>query len=216
MAYYGVGCRYYSAKLSADGKSLYYDEAYAVDKYTLSRAIEQGIGHWGATVNLLEGAAGFQAEDLTFENSFNRYLTDEELADGAGANATAAVTARDTEGIDVRAKSSKERACVLYIQADKTEYKNCNFLSSQDTIYTGDYAEHSYFVDCMLEGTTDYICGAGNPVFDNCELSLYSYSDQEATGSYILAARSGSNTSKPNAQMGYLMYNCTIRATTDE
>lgn len=49
--YYGVGYSYYSAKLSADKKSAYYDEAYAVDKY-YKQMISQNPGHWGATVNL--------------------------------------------------------------------------------------------------------------------------------------------------------------------
>lgn len=205
--YYGVGFSYYSAKLSEDGKSAYYDEAYAVDKYN-KQTISQNPGHWGATVNLLKGAAGFAAEDVVFENSLNRYLTTEELADGAAENVASAVTDRTKAGIDVRAKAAKERACAIYIQADNTEYKNCKFLSSQDTIYTGDAAENSYFVDCTLEGTTDYICGDGNPVFDKCILSMYSYTDQEATKSYIVA-------SKAKGVHGYLFNDCKIVTTSD-
>lgn len=205
--YYGVGFSYYSAKLSEDGKSAYYDEAYAVDKYN-KQVISQNPGHWGATVNLLAGAAGFAAEDVVFENSLNRYLTTEEIADGAAENVTAAVTDRTKSDIDVRAKAAKERACAIYIQADNTEYKNCKFLSSQDTVYTGDAAENSYFVDCTLEGTTDYICGDGNPVFDQCVLSMYSYSDQEAKGSYIVA-------SKAKGAHGYLFNDCKIVTTSD-
>ncbi|MCM1091766.1 MAG: pectinesterase family protein [Butyrivibrio sp.] len=199
--YYGVGFSYYSAKLSADGKSAYYDEAYAVDKYT-KQLIGQNPGHWGATVNLLAGARGFMAEGLTFENSLNYYVTDEELADGAGANESSGVTARAKE-INVYNKAAKERACVLYIQADDTEYKNCNFLSVQDTIYTGDAEENSYFVDCKIEGNTDYICGDGNPVFDKCTLSMYCYDDQEAKGCYIVA-------NKAKATHGYLFKDCKI------
>lgn len=202
--YYGVGCSYYSAKESTDGKNgSYYDEACAVDKY-YKATVSQNPGHWGATVNLLAGATGFQAMNVIFENSFNRYLTDEELADGAGANASGGVTDRTTAGIDVQAKAAKERACVLYIQADQTEYYKCKFLSSQDTIYTGDSNEHSYFADCVIEGTTDYICGDGNPVFDMCTLSMYSYSDQEAVGSYIVANK------KAATDGGYLFRNCSI------
>lgn len=206
--YYGVNFSYYSAKLSADGKSAYYDEAYAVDKYN-KQAIGQNPGHWGATVNLLAGAAGFAAEDLTFENSLNRYLTQEELADGAGANTAAGVTPRTTANIDVRAKAAKERACVLYIQADNTTYKNCNLLSAQDTLYTGDASENSYFVNCKIEGNTDYICGDGNAVFDQCELSMYGYTDQVASGSYIVA-------NKAKAEHGYFFKDCTIIAAADE
>lgn len=203
--YYGFGFSYYSAKLSADKKSAYYDEAYAVDKYD-KQAISQNPGHWGATVNLLSGAKGFQAEDLTFENSLNRYLTDEELADGAAENASASITDRTTANIDVSSKAAKERACVIYIQADDTEYKNCKFLSCQDTIYTGDANENSYFVDCVIEGYVDYICGDGNPVFDKCTLSMYGYSDQNATGGFIVA-------SKAKGTHGYLFNECKVVST---
>ena len=207
--YYGVGYTYYSAKLSADGKSLYYDEAYAVDKYELSQPISQGVGHWGATVNLLAGAEGFQAENIVFENSFNRYKTDEEVADGVGTGTGVCALDRSiATSADLLTKAYKERAAVIYIQADKTEYKNCQFLSSQDTIFTGDSNEHSYFVDCKIEGTTDYICGDGNPVFDRCLLSMYSYSDQEATGSFIVANKAKATDG------GYFFNDCSI-ATTD-
>ncbi|MDE7252389.1 MAG: hypothetical protein K2O32_05530, partial [Acetatifactor sp.] len=200
--YYGVGFSYYSAKPSTDGKNgAYYDEAYAVDKYEKTK-IAQNPGHWGATVNLFAGAKGFSAENLTFENSLNYYVTDEELADGAGANEGTGVTAR-AKGIDVFAKAAKERGCVLYIQADNTAYKDCNFLSEQDTIFTGDAQEHSYFVSCTIEGNTDYICGDGNAVFDKCMLSMYGYSDQDAKGSYIVA-------NKKVATHGYLFMDSQI------
>ena len=201
--YYGVGFSYYSAKKTTNGS--YYDEAWAVDKY-YKTAVEKNPGHWGSTVNLFANAKGFKAENITFENSLNRYLTQEELADGADKNVTPACTARTTENIDVRSKAAKERAAVIYIQADDTEYKDCKFLSSQDTVYTGDAQEVSYFKNCVIEGTTDYICGDGNPVFDECTLSMYSYSDKEAVASYIVA-------SKAKGKHGYIFNNCKIVTT---
>ncbi|MGN0512868.1 MAG: pectinesterase family protein [Lachnospiraceae bacterium] len=207
--YYGVGYSYYSAKLSADGKSIYYDEALAIDKYQVSIPVTQNPGHWGATVNLLAGAEGFQAENIIFENSFNRYMTADEVEDGVGTGTGECKLDRSVAtDADVIKRAYKERAAAIYIQADKTEYKNCEFLSSQDTVYTGDSNEHSYFVDCKIEGTTDYICGDGNPVFDRCLLSMYSYSDQEATGSFIVANKAKATDG------GYFFNDCSI-ATTD-
>lgn len=203
--YYGVGFEYYSAKKV--GNSAYYDEAYAVDKY-YKQQISQNPGHWGATVNLLSGATGFAAENLTFENSLNRYLTEEELADGADANADKGVLPRTTANLDVRTKAAKERACVLYIQADNTEYKDCNLLSRQDTLYTGDGTESSYFKNCFIEGNVDYICGDGDAVFDECTLSMYGYSDAASTAGYIVA-------NKAKAANGYLFNNCKIKYATD-
>jgi pectin methylesterase-like acyl-CoA thioesterase len=205
--YYGVGYSYYSAKQSTDGKTgCYYDEGCAVDKY-YQGTISQNPGHWGATVNLFAGAKGFKAENVTFENSLNRYMTTEEVADGVTTNVAASLIDRSTAtNADVLKKANKERSCTIYIQADDTEYKDCKFLSSQDTIYTGDDNENSYFVDCVIEGNTDYICGDGNPVFDKCTLSMYCYSDQAATESYIAA-------SKDKGTHGYLFNNCKIVTT---
>ena len=206
--YYGVGYSYYSAKLSADKKSAYYDEAYAVDKY-YKQMISQNPGHWGATVNLFSGAKGFKAEGITFENSFNRYMTTDEVADGVGKGQMQSSADRSNPNIDVKARDSKERSCVLYIQADDTEYSNCKLLSSQDTLYTGDSTESSYFSDCVIEGNTDYICGDGNAVFDNCTLSMYGYSDKNATDSIIVA-------NKKKAESGYLFNNCKVVNTSFE
>lgn len=206
--YYGVGYSYYSAKLSADKKSAYYDEAYAVDKY-YKQMISQNPGHWGATVNLFSGAKGFKAEGITFENSFNRYMTTEEVVDGVGKGQMNSSADRSAPDINVKAYKSKERSCVLYIQADDTEYSNCKLLSSQDTLYTGDSTESSYFSDCVIEGNTDYICGDGNAVFDNCTLSMYGYSDKNATDSIIVA-------NKKKAESGYLFNNCKVVNTSFE
>ncbi|MCM1467018.1 MAG: pectinesterase family protein, partial [Alistipes sp.] len=179
-----------------DGKTAFYDEANAVDKYQKA-AVGQTPGNWGSTVNLTTAANGFRAENIIFENSFNRYVTDEEIDDGNGR-------AKNT---DVKTYTKKERSCTLYNRgADKIEFYNCQFLASQDTLYTGDANEYSYFYNCLIEGTTDYICGDGNAVFDQCTLSWYGYSDRKQAG--VLLASKGS------ATYGYLFSNCTITSTT--
>ena len=191
--YYGLGKEYYSVK--NDGKTAFYDEGNAVDKYQKA-AVGQSPGNWGSTVNLTAAANGFCAENVIFENSFNRYVTDEEIADGCGR----------TKDTDVKAYVNKERACTMYNRgADKIEFYNCQFLSSQDTFYTGDANEYSYYYNCLFEGTTDYICGDGNAVFDQCTLSWYGHTDRENAG-VILA-------SKGAATYGYLFNGCTITTT---
>jgi pectin methylesterase-like acyl-CoA thioesterase len=192
--YYGLGLKYYSINPT----TLMYDEAYAVDKYTQA-ATDQSKGKWGSTVTLSSKATGFRAENVIFENSFNRYVTDEEIADGNGR----------TKSTAVKSYSLKERACTMYNQAaNQVEFKDCSFISTQDTIYTGDGDQHSYFLNCTIEGTTDFICGDGNPVFESCTLSLYGHTDQVAKGSYIVA-------NKKVATYGYLFNNCTIVASSD-
>ena len=202
--YYGLGGdSYYSAYLDTaiDKNHLFYDEAHAVDKYD-NTTIGQTPGNWGSTVNLKSTATGFKAENITFENSFNFYISNAEKEDIASSGN---ILDRTKEGADPTLYKSKERACTMYNRgADNIEFYNCNFISSQDTIYTGDANEYSYFYNCTIEGTTDFICGDGNALFDNCDLLLYGFSDQSKSDLVIVA-------SKGSADKGYLFNYCTVK-----
>ncbi len=199
--YYGIGATYYSVNPSTG----FYDKKYAVDKYEMTTVSKD----WGTTVELLATATDFKAENITFEASFNRYMTEEEIADGVGLNPQADKNKdmRNNLNVNVQLNKNKERACAMFPRADRMEFYQCSFLSSQDTLYTGDGSEHMYFKDCLIEGTTDFICGNGNIVFDDCTLSIYGYSDKVADGGYITASKAG-------GEHGYLFYNCKIQNTT--
>lgn len=198
--YYGVGYDYYSA--GPDGS---YQEDRAFDKYAKGYA---GNFKWGATVFLTSAATGFRAENIVFENSFNKYMTQEELEDGVQVSAVSPtnLTVR-TAGLDAASRAATERAAAMGIEADRVEFFNCSFISSQDTLYTGNSVNRLYFKNSYIEGNTDYIFGDGNAVFDDCILNFTGYSDQ-AAGGYITAA-------KPNAAQnpkyfGYLFRDSTI------
>lgn len=197
--YYGSGYTYYSADMNG-----YYSEARAVDKYEKGVAIGMGTGHWGATVNVLPTATAFRSEGVIYESSFNRYMTTEEVEDGVGKGGdNSKVDRSKATDADIKLYKNKERSCVIFIEADQSEFKDCQFLSSQDTMFTGNNTEHTYFKNCVIEGTTDYICGDGSAVFDGCTLSMYGYGDKAASGSIIVA-------SKALSQLGYLFNNCKV------
>ena len=197
--YYGSGYTYYSADMNG-----YYSEARAVDKYEKGVAIGMGTGHWGATVNVLPTATAFRSEGVIYESSFNRYMTTEEVADGVGKGGdNSKVDRSKATDADIKLYKNKERACVIFIEADQSEFKDCQFLSSQDTMFTGNNTEHTYFKNCVIEGTTDYIWGDCSAVFDGCTLSMYGYGDKAASGSIIVA-------SKALSQLGYLFNNCKV------
>ena len=200
--YYGIGYQYYSIKPSI-GENGFYDAEYAYNKTEKHTAFR-----WGCTV--LVKATDFRAENIIFENSFNRYLTKEELADGVEPIEQKDKKPVRNSSLDLRSKKAGERAAALYIedQGDRAEFYNCQFLSNQDTVGTGSTTPRSYFKDCLIEGNTDYICGAGDAVFDNCELKFAGYSDA-SSGGYITAA------SLPR-QYGYLFWNCKVTGTTNE
>ena len=197
--YYGIGYTYYSAT-GVSGTESWYDPQLAFDRFTKPT---MDVARWGATVRVR--AAGFRAEGITFENSFNRYLTDEELADGVELAGTQSISAKREYGLDVTSKAATERAAAIWVdtnsgRGDKTEFKDCRFYSSQDTFGTG---KRMYLKDCYLEGMTDFICGPGDVVFDTCVLNWKGYSDS-ATGGYLTAPQTA------ESEKGYLFRNCYV------
>lgn len=185
--YYGIGYQYYSANDNG-----YYDAERAYDKYERKAA-----ARWGCCVRVTGDY--FKAENITFENSFNIYITDEELEDGVKPEGS---MPERNYALDVKSKAATERAAALAADCKYSEFYNCSFLSSQDTLYTGGKDSHSYYKNCFIEGQTDYIFGDGDIVFDNCELSWKGYSTG-STGGYITA-------NKDEAANGYLFRNCTV------
>ena len=194
--YYGIGYKYYSA--SDKG---YYDANSAKSKSSKHPAKYR----WGATVLLTNKAQYFKAKDIVFENSFNRYMTNEEVADGVevlGDSNTSPINVQRNGNLDVKSKAATERGAALAADAGYCEFLNCKFYSSQDTLYTG--ASPLYFKNCLIEGQTDYIFGESNVVFDSCELRWKGYSSG-SVGGYITAARAGDG-----SYTGMLMYNCKV------
>ncbi|SEW41257.1 pectinesterase family protein [[Clostridium] fimetarium] len=189
--YYGIGYTYFSADSTG-----YYNAESAYDQYN-----EKTVAKWGCSTYIQNTATGFKAENITFEASFNRYITDEEIVDGVTASGESINFARKY-GADVTAKTATERATAMAVDADKVEFYNCSFLGGQDTLYTSGTNTSSYYKDCFIEGNTDFIFGDGNAVFDACNISWKGYSDTANAG-YLTAA-------KDVATYGYLFRNCTV------
>ena len=166
--YYGIDYMYYSI----DPATGFYSEEYAVDKHTKTTCVQK----WGST--MIVSGSNFYSEGITYQNTFNLELRDAELADGVENDLTNAehntTYDRTQENADVRLTSATERAAALVIDGQQAEFYNCEFLGSQDTVYTGNY--NHYFKDCLLAGETDYIFGnGGTTIFDDCELQWIDY-----------------------------------------
>ena len=132
--YYGIGYKYYSI----DGTG-YYNEENAFDKF--DKKLPQ---KWGVATYVKNTATGFKAENITFETSFSKYITDEEIVDGVESDGSKAFVRKINS--DPTSYDATERATAIIVDADNSEFKNCNFVGSQDTLYTG--AIHGYFKDC--------------------------------------------------------------------
>jgi len=94
------------------------------------------------------------------------------------------------------------QAVALHVEADRSVFKKCRFLGNQDTIYTGGESRQ-YFMDCYIEGTTDFIFGAATVVFENC--TIHSKKD-----SYITAA-----STPQGRKFGYVFLNCNLTASSE-
>lgn len=92
------------------------------------------------------------------------------------------------------------QAVALYVDADRAVFKNCKFLGNQDTMYLGGENSRQFFIDCYIEGTTDFIFGPATALFEDCEIKC-------KTNSFITAA----NTPK-GKKFGFVFLDCKIRA----
>ena len=90
------------------------------------------------------------------------------------------------------------QAVALHVEADRCVFRNCRIIANQDTLYTGVDNSRQYYVDCYIEGTTDFIFGPATAMFENCHIHC-------KKNSYITAA------STPEHQcFGYVFKNCKI------
>ena len=114
-------------------------------------------------------------EDLTFENT-------------AG------------EGKDIA------QAVAVFTDGDFLFFKGCRFLGNQDTLYTyGRFGKEggikrNYFLDCYIEGTTDFIFGPSIAYFEHCTI-------HSKKNSYVTAA-----STLKGQKYGYVFKDCKLTA----
>ncbi len=119
------------------------------------------------------------------------------------------------------------QALSVYVASDRTVFKDCRFLGSQDTIFTGDLNpgtmkrlmlpeafinssvpiyytnRRNYFDSCYICGDVDFIFGPNTAYFSNCE--IFSKKLESECGSFITAA------STPMSQeYGFVFYKCKL------
>lgn len=103
---------------------------------------KEGGGRYGTSgsASVFIYADDFEAENLTFENSFDR-------------------TKVDTTGT---------QAVAVYAKGNRMIFKHSRFIGRQDTLFVNDGAQ--YFDQCYIEGDVDFIFGGARAVFENCRI----------------------------------------------
>lgn len=94
------------------------------------------------------------------------------------------------------------QAVALHVEADRVVIKNCRILGNQDTLYPSADTSRQYYVNCYIEGTTDFIFGAATVVFEHCHI-------HSKKNSYITAA-----STTQNQKFGFVFINCKLTADT--
>ncbi len=139
---------------------------------------------------------------LEGENPQNTIITYDDFASkknsegkdiGTTGSSSIFIYANDFTAKNISFENSSGRvgqAVAVLTAGDRIAFENCRFLGNQDTLYLKGVQDspdktkssRNYFKNCYIEGTTDYIFGAGTAVFENCTI----YSKEMA--SYVTAA----------------------------
>lgn len=92
------------------------------------------------------------------------------------------------------------QAVAFHVEGDRCVIRNCRFLGNQDTVYAAGKFSRQYFLNCYVEGTTDFIFGEATAVFGQCTLHA-------KANSFLTAASTAEG--KP---FGFVFLNCKITA----
>lgn len=97
-----------------------------------------------------------------------------------------------------------ERGTALYDNGANNSYRNIRLLGRQDTYYSHEPA-NSYFEDCEIHGTVDFICGYGNAWFEKCNILI-----ENRNSAVIVAPRNSISSPYASNYKGYTFNNCVI------
>lgn len=135
----------------------------------------------GDSASFTVSAPSFYALGITFENGFNwpeGLKWNEEHDDG--------------EKIDLQAVSLRTTFGAL-----KSVFRSCTFLGWQDTLYL-DYGS-SFFEDCVVKGSIDFIFGAGSALFQGCEIVSRAKGCVTAPSTFI------------DEEIGFIFHDCSFK-----
>lgn len=149
---------------------------------------------------------------LTYDKYAEKLWPDSQFKVGTSGSATiymhsSYATVEDMT-IENSAGEGKEigQAVAVFTDGDFIFFHRCRLIGNQDTLYTyGRYGKdggikRNYYLDCYIEGTTDFIFGPSIAYFENCTI-------HSKKNSYVTAA-----STLPGEKYGYVFHNCRLTA----
>ena len=149
---------------------------------------------------------------ITWDKSAKQNWPGRDIAVGTSGSATVYVHASyitfENLTFENSAGEGKDigQAVAMFTDGDFLFFKGCRFLGNQDTLYTyGRYGKfggikRNYFLNCYIEGTTDFIFGTSIAFFENCRI-------HSKKNSYITAA-----STLEGQKYGYVFKDCVLTA----
>ena len=103
----------------------------------------------------------------------------------------------------------------MLVDSDMATFKNVRFSSYQDTLYA--MTGRQYYIDCYIEGRTDYVFGYNaTAYFNNCELHTI-WGNSQTNGGYVVASKGLDKGANVDAiEYGYIFDNCKFTAENTE
>ena len=131
--------------------------------------------------------------------------------DGGGGTTTVTINANDCMMMNLTMENTQgylsdgpQSLAVKTNNVDRIVFKDCRFISGQDTVYVNGSGKRVYFKNCYIDGNTDFIYGAAIAVFDTCVIYPRDRVDG-SNGGIITAANT------PNGQAyGLVFRDCII------
>jgi pectin methylesterase-like acyl-CoA thioesterase len=126
---------------------------------------------------------------LTGESASTTVITNA-LGTNIVTGGTVIVTGNDFSAANIAFENTggdgSGQAVALMAQGQRQQFRDCRFLSYQDTLYTNTGTQ--YFKNCYIQGDTDYIFGDATAVFEACTMN------NVAEGTAVTAPRTPQNT----------------------
>ena len=140
---------------------------------------------------------------ITYDDHANIRLEGTERGMGTFRTYTLKIEGNDITLKNITIENNSARlgqAVALHTEGDRLRFIGCRFLGHQDTIYTGKAGTRLYFLNCYIEGTTDFIFGPSTAWFEGCVI-------KSKANSYVTAA-----STPRDIAYGYVFNHCRLIA----
>lgn len=92
------------------------------------------------------------------------------------------------------------QAVALRVEGNRASFINCRMIGNQDVLFLSGSGVKQYYLNCYIEGTTDFIFGAATAVFRNCHM-------HSKKNSHVTAASTNSI-----IPFGFVFFDCKLTA----